>query len=270
MRRVLVLGLALACVVGAGVWTRHYRARLADVRFAPIETVAAATGGGRIVGTAVPVSTSAPKSYWLKICDEKLGPMSVTVHANETPLTFSNDRSVGQLTAEAPPYDRAARVLGKTYATLGAQFDVTTHYIALPTQPPTTCLRPSVDVELVLSDFRVTVAREFAPGSCAYNAIRKHELRHVAVNRAVLPRAAEVIRKEIQREYGGRLYFGDPDRIAAELETQLTRHWLPRARSLIQLGLQAHEQIDTPQEQDRMSRVCNGEVQAVLQQLVRS
>jgi hypothetical protein len=38
-------------------------------------------------------------------------------------------------------------------------------------------------------------------------------------------------------------------------------------QSLIELGLQAHEQIDTPQEQERMSRVCNGEVQAVLQQL---
>lgn len=267
MRRVVVLGLVLACAAGGLLWSRHHRAQLAKVRFAPIETVAAATTEGR---TGVPAGVSASKSYWLKICDEKLGPMHVTVHASETPLTFSNDRSVDQLTAEAPPYDRAARVLGKTYATLGAQFSVTTHYMALPTQPPTTCLRPSVDVELVLSDFRVTVAREFAPGSCAYNAIREHELRHVAVNRAVLPRAAEMIRKEIQREYGGQLYFGDPERMAADLETQLSRHWVPRVQSLIELGLQAHEQIDTPQEQDRMSNVCHGDVQAVLQQLTRS
>jgi hypothetical protein len=267
MRRVVVLGVVLAVVVVAGAWSRHYRARLADVRFAPIEAVAA-EADNRPVG--LPVSMPAPKAYWLKICDEKLGPMHVTVHANETPLRFSNDRSVDQLTAEAPPYDRSARVLGKTYATLVAQFNVTTHYMALPTQPPTTCLRPSIDVVLVLNDFRVTVAREFAPGTCAYDAIREHELRHVAVNRAVLPHAAEMIRKEIQREYGGRLYFGDADRIAADLQTALTRHWLPRVQSLIELGLQAHEQIDTPQEQERMSRVCNGDVQAVLQQLMRS
>ncbi|MCL6469589.1 MAG: hypothetical protein I4O48_14920, partial [Ralstonia sp.] len=55
----------------------------------------------------------------------------------------------------------------------------------------------------------------------------------------------------------------------ADLQAALTRHWLPRAQSLIELGLQAHEQIDTPREQDRMSRVCNGEVQAVLQQFTR-
>lgn len=267
MRRVVVLGLVLVVVAGVGAWSQHHRARLAKVRFEPIEAVAAATGGGPV---GVPVSMPAPKAYWLKICDEKLGPMQVTVHASETPLRFSNDRTVDQLTAEAPPYDRAARVLGKTYATLVAQFGVTTRYMAIPTQPPTTCLRPSVDVELILNDFRVTVAREFAPGSCAYNAIREHELRHVAVNRAVLPHAAEMIRGEIQRAYGGRLYFGDPERIAAELQTALMRHWLPRVQSLIELGLQAHEQIDTPQEQDRMSRVCNGEVQAVLQQLMRS
>lgn len=267
MRRVVVLGVMLAVVVGAGAWTRHYRARLADVRFAPIEAVAAEVDGQHF---GLPVSMPAPKAYWIKICDEKLGPMRVIVRASEMPLRFSNDRSISQLTAEAPPYDRAARVLGKTYATLVAQFDVTTHYMALPTQPSTTCLRPSVDVALVLNDFRVTVAREFAPGTCAYNAVREHELRHVAVNRAVLPHAAEVIRKEIEREYGGRLYFGDPDRIAADLQTALSRHWLPRAQSLIELGLQAHEQIDTPQEQARISRVCNGEVQAVLQQLMRS
>ena len=267
MRRVVILGLVLVVVAGAGVWSRHNRARLAKVRFEPIEAVAAATGEGHF---GLPVAMPAPKTYWLKICDEKLGPIQVTVHASETPLRFFNDRSVDQLTAEAPPYDRAARVLGKTYATLVAQFGVTTRYMAIPTQPPTTCLRPSVDVELILNDFRVTVAREFAPGSCAYNAIREHELRHVAVNRAVLPHAAEMIRNEIQRAYGGQLYFGDPERIADDLQTALTRHWLPRVQSLIELGLQAHEQIDTPREQERMSRVCNGEVQAVLQQLMRS
>lgn len=133
--------------------------------------------------------------------------MRVEVRATETPLSFSNDRSVDQLTAEAPPYDRSARVLGKTYATLVARFDVNSRYMAIATQPPTTCLRPSISVELVLNNFRVTVAREFAPGTCAHTAIREHELRHVAVNRAVLPHAAEVIRKEIESEYGGRLYF---------------------------------------------------------------
>jgi len=260
----MVLGLVLVAVTVAWQWSRHNRARLADVRFAPIETVAAATDSPPASATLL---LGPSKAYWLKTCDDKLGPMHVTVHTQETPLLFSNDRSVDQLTAEAPPYDRAARVLGKTYATLAARFEVTTHYMALPTQPPTTCLRPSIDVELVLSDFRVTVAREFAPGTCAYGEIRAHELRHVAVNRGVLPRAAEVIRQEIQRRYGDQLYFGDPDRIGASLEDELSRHWLPRVQSLIELGLQAHEQIDTPQEQERMSRVCNGEVQAVLQQL---
>lgn len=175
MRRVMVLGLVLAAMAGAWQWSRHDRARLLKVRFSPIETVAAATDA--------PLPANASKTYWLKTCDERLGPMHVTVRTTETPLAFTNDRSVDQLTAEAPSYDRASRVLGKTYATLAAQFAVTTRYITLPTQPPTTCLRPSVDVTLILSDFRVTVAREFAPGSCAYEAIRAHEMRHVAVNR---------------------------------------------------------------------------------------
>ena len=118
MRRVVVLGVVLAVAAGAWQWSRLHRLRLADVRFAPIENVAAATGGA-----GAPV-LNANKSHWLKACDQALGPMRVEVRATETPLSFSNDRSVEQLTAEAPPYDRSARVLGKTYATLLARFDV--------------------------------------------------------------------------------------------------------------------------------------------------
>jgi hypothetical protein len=127
----MVLGLVLVAVTVAWQWSRHNRARLADVRFAPIETVAAATDSPPASATLL---LGPSKAYWLKTCDDKLGPMHVTVHTQETPLLFSNDRSVDQLTAEAPPYDRAARVLGKTYATLAARFEVTTHYMALPTQ----------------------------------------------------------------------------------------------------------------------------------------
>ncbi|WP_241379954.1 hypothetical protein, partial [Escherichia coli] len=75
-------------------------------------------------GSACAPALNANKSHWPKACDQALGPMRVEVRATETPLSFSNDRSVDQLTAEAPPYDRSARVLGKTYATLVARFDV--------------------------------------------------------------------------------------------------------------------------------------------------
>ena len=92
MRRVVVLGVVLAMAAGAWQWSRLHRLRLADVRFAPIENVAAATGGA-----GAPV-LNANKSHWLKACDQALGPMRVEVRATETPLSFSNDRSVEQLT----------------------------------------------------------------------------------------------------------------------------------------------------------------------------
>ena len=80
MRRVVVLGVVLAVVAGAWHWSRLHRLRLADVRFAPIENVAAATGSA-----GAPV-LNANKSHWLKACDQALGPMRVEVRATETPL----------------------------------------------------------------------------------------------------------------------------------------------------------------------------------------
>lgn len=87
----------------------------------------------------------------------------------------------------------------------------------------------------------------------------------MAVNRAVLPHVAGVIHKEVESEYDNRLYFGDPDRIATDLQAVLVRHWLPRTQSLIKLGLQACEQIDTVRKRGRMGRVRNGEMQVVPQ-----
>lgn len=149
------------------------------------------------------------------------------MRTTETPLSFSNDHSVDQPTAEASPYDRLARVLDKMYATLVARFDASSRYMTIVTRPPIVCLRPSISMELVLNSFRVTTVRKFASGTCVYNTTREHELQHVVVSQAVLSRVAEVIRKEIGSECSDQLHFGGPDRIAAGLQTTFTRHWLP-------------------------------------------
>lgn len=214
----VVLDAVLVVVAGAWHWNRPHRLRLADIRFAPIESVTTATGSA---GTPVP---NANKSYWLKACDQASGPMCAEVRVIETPLSLFSDRSVDQFTVEAPPHDRSACVLGKMYATLVARFGVNGRYIAIATQPSTTRPRPSISVELMLNNFRVMVTHEFVPGICAYNVIREHELWHVAINRAILPHAAEVIHKETESEYGGRLHFGDPDHIAVDSQAALTRH----------------------------------------------
>lgn len=98
------------------------------------------------------------------------------VCVTETLLSFFDDRSIDQLAAETSPYGRPARVLGKAYATLVARFGINSRYTVTIMQSPTACLRPSVSVESVLNNFRVTVAREFTPGTYAYNATHEHEL----------------------------------------------------------------------------------------------
>lgn len=88
MRQVVILDMMLAVAAGAWHWSRLHRSRLADVCFTPTESVAAATG---LAGASV---LSANRSHWLKAYDQTLRPMYVEVRAIETPLSFSNDRSV--------------------------------------------------------------------------------------------------------------------------------------------------------------------------------
>ncbi|MGT2493810.1 hypothetical protein ACU4GD_33200 [Cupriavidus basilensis] len=119
------------------------------MRFAPIENVAAATG-----------TVGGPPSMPTNRTAQGVRPgarpdAEVRAKASCSPTTA---RSINhRRSAAVRPL--SARVLGKTYATLHASTSTAAGARYRHTAPATTCLRPSISVELVLNNFRVTVAR---------------------------------------------------------------------------------------------------------------
>jgi hypothetical protein len=125
------------------------------------------------------------------------------------------------------------------------------------------CLRPRIVVELALRS-TVYVAREFAPGSCAHEAIREHEMRHVRANEHAFEAAAAHLEQQMLAHFDGRIFYGDVQAMLAELEASVESVWLPAVRGKFNEVERVHAAIDSPQEYAGNRTICQGEVVHVL------
>lgn len=95
--------------------------------------------------------------------------------------------------ADASARMSGRRVHGLTHSSLSYQLQASFQLQAL--RDGTWCLWPgATQAELGYSDTTVYVARDYPPGTCAFNAVRAHEAEHVAINVAVVDAHAPRLR----------------------------------------------------------------------------
>jgi hypothetical protein len=122
------------------------------------------------------------------------------------------------------------------------------------------CISPRIYVDLAYQPLQVFVAREFHQQSCAYRTVYEHEMRHVQVYRDSLPALERRVREALEQRYGKHpLYVGAGsglDKLQDDVD-----NWL---RPLIRAEVAAIERqqvlLDTPEETERLSHACLGEV----------
>lgn len=193
------------------------------------------------------------------LCDRELGPGQIRIWETIEPRVVTNNRSIAELTKEAPSYDHSANILGRTYGTLDAKIQLHDKFIT-KTYAGYTCMRPSIDVELKLTDFRVAVAKEFKPSTCAFKHILKHEYKHVAVNRATLRHAAETLSKELHDSFDHKIFFGPEPVAKSELNKLFATQWAPRIKDLLSEGTIKNAEIDSPEEYAGNRTACEGAI----------
>lgn len=110
----------------------------------------------------------------------------------------------------------------------------------------------------------VYVAREFNPYSCPFRVVIAHELRHVQIYREQLPRLEATVRSELARRYANRPLYAAIGEGLNTLQDDIDA-WL---RPLIKSELAAVEviqrQLDSPEEERRLSQACQGEVASMM------
>jgi hypothetical protein len=126
------------------------------------------------------------------------------------------------------------------------------------------CVAPVIQVTLFYAPIVVFIGREFAPGTCAYEQILAHEMRHLKTYLDHLPKVENVVRAALSRRFQGQPLYAPIGQAQRLLEREIDSGWMPymkREMAAVE-GLQAA--IDSPQEYARLSKVCKGEVQSLL------
>jgi hypothetical protein len=198
---------------------------------------------------------------WTDECDA-LPPPNVTVKRLEVPFILDTTYNYKSITVLGSTEHRPAkRVLGLTRGNATVKFNVQTSSIT-DRLGRWECSSPQITVSFGYSPMTVYVASEFPAGSCAYNEIYKHELRHVNTYKAHLSSIEPDITETLNRRFAtGAFARGSVGQARSSLEKELHERWMPYIKREIGKVESAQSLIDTPEEYARVSESCNGEIQ---------
>ncbi|CUI04384.1 hypothetical protein [Massilia antarctica] len=126
------------------------------------------------------------------------------------------------------------------------------------------CVAPRITVALLYSPVVVYVGSEFRPGSCAYQEILAHEMRHLKTYLDHLPKVEVTVRAALARRFNDKPLYARRGQAMALLQQELNTGWAPYIKNEMAKVDPLQAAIDTPQEYARLSKVCAGEVQSIV------
>ena len=126
------------------------------------------------------------------------------------------------------------------------------------------CMSPQIEVTLSYAPVVIYIGREFKPGTCSYDEILAHEMRHLKTYLEHLPKVETVVRKALSNRFDNKPLYARSGQARAALQREIETGWLPYINRELMKVETAQARIDTPQEYARLSRVCKGEVQSLI------
>ena len=192
----------------------------------------------------------------------KLPHSSVSVRLLESDIQTNHQRSAAALKGMSDRYaDPRIAILGLTLGKATASARVATQLLRDPTGR-WECASHQVQVEIGYQPITLYVGREFPEGSCAFKEIYQHELRHAQTYRdharAIVPEIEATLRERFVSKEPTR---GPSGSTQARIQSELNDRWLPYIRRLLSAVESQQRDIDTPEEYEKVSKACNGEIQ---------
>lgn len=200
-------------------------------------------------------------------CENSIGSTVAVVDAQEHGWSLDHSRSARTLTAMKGQGgglpQSSSLVLGLTRAESRIAIGSEGHLLQLK-DSSYECIAPRVIVKLSYVPIIIYIGSEFAPGSCAYEEILAHEMRHLNAYLAHLPKVEVALRAALNKRFVGKPLYAANGQARALLDQELERRWIPFARAEMGKVEAVQAAIDGPQEYARLSKVCKGEVQSLL------
>lgn len=222
--------------------------------------------------TTFAAANAPPAGDFTRRCESRIGASVASVDAFDHGWSVDNSRSYRALTALKGSGHRHGWVLGLTRAesriAIGVQGSLLREGAG-----GRECVAPQLHVRLSYLPIVIYVGKEFAPASCAYEAILRHEMRHLKVYLEQLPKVKARVQQALDRRFGAggagdsaqpQPLYAASGQARAALAAEMDQRWMPFMKSAMAETEVLQTAIDSPQEYARLSKVCAGEVQLLL------
>lgn len=211
------------------------------------------------------VAVAGPSAAFQAACERQLPRAQVEVKVQPNEVTIVQTATVQELTGlraqnELPDMELLGQARGS--------FHVAARYSGKTLFDPATgltCQRVDVLVTVGVAPQQVTIASDFAKGSCAYQAILAHEMRHVQANWAQVESLAPVLRGELRAALAQRIFYGREADLVQQFRQQVLVLAETRALKLFEPVELAQRAIDSPEEYARNATLCDGEISRLLE-----
>ena len=202
-------------------------------------------------------------------CEDTLGETISVLSARGQGFRVDNTRSYYDLTRLKGSVQRGSVVLGLTHTEARVSIKVGGRML-VDEASGHECVAPRIDVNLFYAPIVVYVSREFPPGSCSYQEVLAHEMRHLRAYQDFLPKAEAIVRARLAARFAGKPLYAPIGQARSLLQREVDRSWMPYIKRELAKVEVLQAAIDTPQEYARLGKVCAGEVQSLLRQASRS
>ncbi|MGE5469223.1 MAG: hypothetical protein ACM3X0_00360 [Bacteroidota bacterium] len=190
---------------------------------------------------------------------------SVTIKRLEGPVAINRQYSYKALKGMSADYARHdMQILGLTRGQAVARLS-SRSMLRINPQAHWECASHQVTVEYGFMPMTVYVGSEFPEGTCAYNEIYQHELRHVHVYQT----HARKIEQELSETLKERFEDAPPSRGAAgetgpRLQQEINERWIPYIKRMLDKVNAEQREVDSPEEYERVAASCNGAIKKQL------
>ncbi len=201
------------------------------------------------------------------VCQMSSAP-EITVSAKGLDRGIDHSKTIRQLNAFKPeisnsPYEEGAQTyiqgLAKGGVDIGGQYEFGTQIY--PNQNMGCLYTNKVQITITL-DSTIYIAREYPKGSCHYNAVLEHELKHTAVDRELVNKYSNIIVKAVNNTLKTIGYAQGPFDVA-QMEAYRERVIKTLGGVISQFGNnfsvereKRQSQVDTLAEYNRVHAIC--------------
>jgi hypothetical protein len=195
-------------------------------------------------------------------CEDTIGATVVKLTSSDSGYSVDNSLPLRSLT-RMKEGSGASFVLGLTRTESRISFALDG---AILIDPKTRyeCVAPKIDVLLAYQPIVIYVGKEFLPGTCAYQEILAHEMRHLKAYLDHLPKVERVVRAALKTRFSGQPIYAPAGQAKRLLEQEMDGGWMPYIKNEMAKVERLQAAIDSPQEYARLSKVCAGEVQLLV------